>query len=277
MRPRQLALPALAALALAAILVAERRRPLRPHAAPLRREARNLALGALCSAVIQAFETPICHALARRVEARGQGLAQHLPAPSVMRDAAAFLLLDYTMYVWHVLTHKVPALWRLHLVHHVDTELSATTALRFHFVDMMVSLPWRVAQVRLLGASPRAFAAWQNFFFFSVLSHHSNLRLPSHIERRIAYVFTTPRMHGIHHQAARDRTNANWSSGLSLWDRLHRTFRLDVPQTDVPIGVPAYSETLDAEALLGLPFAPQRDAWEPEGHEGVDGPKEIRP
>lgn len=270
MRPRQLILPALGALGFAAVLLAERRRPLRPRDGALRREARNLFLGALCSGVIQTLETPICQALGRRVEARREGLAQRLHIPAAARDALAFLLLDYTMYLWHVLTHRAPVLWRLHLVHHSDLELSATNALRFHMLDMVVSLPWRIAQVRLLGASPRAFAAWQRFFFASVLFHHSNLALPERWERRLARVLTTPRMHGIHHQAAYARSDANWSNGISWWDHLHRTFRFDAAQTDVRIGVPAYPEPMGVEALLRLPFAPQRDAWAPEP-DGADG------
>lgn len=277
MRTRQVILPALAALGFAALLVAERRHPLRPREGGLRREMRNIFMGALCSSVIQALETPICQALARRVEAHRLGLAQHVPAPPAARDAVAFILLDYTTFVWHVLTHKVPLLWRLHLVHHVDLELSATNALRFHMLDMAVSVPWRIAQVRLAGASPRAFAGWQGFFFVSVLFHHSNLRLPEQLERRLARHLTTPRMHGIHHQAVRERTNSNWSSGISWWDHLHGTFRLDVPQAEARTGVPAYPKPMGVERLLRLPFEHQRDAWAPDPavREGVDAGKET--
>ncbi len=173
--------------------------------------------------------------------------------------------MDYTMYVWHVLTHKVPVLWRFHLVHHVDLDLDSTTALRFHAVDMLISIPWRAAQVAVLGTSRRALAAWQGFFFASVLFHHSNLRLPARLERRLAGVLTTPRMHGIHHSAVQDQTDSNWSSGLSLWDHLHGTFRLDVPQRDIRIGVPAYRDPAETRLrpALTMPFRPQRDAWAP--------------
>ncbi len=171
--------------------------------------------------------------------------------------------MDYTMCIWHVLTHKVPVLWRFHLVHHVDLDLDSTTALRFHAVDMLISIPWRAAQVLLLGTSRRALSAWQSFFFASIVFHHSNIRLPPRLERGLARVLTTPRMHGIHHSAVHDQTDSNWSSGLSLWDHLHRTFRLDVPQGQVRIGVPAYRDP--AELRLGpslrLPFRQQRDAW----------------
>ena len=135
-------------LAAGAIFLAERRAPLRRRSqAEPSRTVRNLVMGVLSMAVVAAVEGPVAQRLAKRVEERRQGLAQRLPLPSLARDAAAFLLMDYTIYVWHVLTHKVPALWRLHLVHHIDLDLDASTALRFHAVDMLVSVPWRAAQV----------------------------------------------------------------------------------------------------------------------------------
>ncbi len=257
----------------AATLVGERAVPLRARTRPEPgRILRNLALGSLSMATVALAEGPAVRPLAARALRRRRGLSQRLGLPDWGRDLAAFLLMDYTMYVWHVLTHKVPLLWRLHLVHHVDLDLDASTALRFHAVDMLVSVPWRAAQVTLLGVSPRALRLWQLFFFGSVLFHHSNWRLPSRLERLAALLLTTPRMHGIHHSTVRGETNSNWSSGLSLWDHLHRTFRLDVPQDQVTVGVPGYREPAETglRASLRLPFVRQRDAWTPQpGHEDV--------
>lgn len=264
---RALILPALTALAAAAILVGERRSPLRRQTqTEPPRLVRNLVMGALSMAVVSAVEGPIVQRLAGRAEARRRGLAQRLPAPAWLRDAAAFLAMDYTIYLWHVLTHKVPALWRLHLVHHVDLDMDASTALRFHAVDMLASVPYRAAQVAVLGVSPRALRAWQAFFFLSVLFHHSNLRLPAGLERRLARVLTTPRMHGIHHSTVRSETDSNWSSGLSLWDHLHRTFRLDVPDARVQVGVPAWRDpaAIRLRPSLAMPFVRQPDAWRPQ-------------
>ncbi len=247
-----------------AILVAERRRPLRrrTQAAP-RRELTNLVLGIAASLTISLAETPVVEPLARRAASRRHGLVQRLPLPDWARDVVGVVLMDYTFYVWHVLTHKVPALWRLHLVHHVDLDMDASTALRFHAVDMVVSAPWRFAQVAVIGLSPRGVRLWRAFFFLSILFHHSNIRLPERWERRLARVLTTPRMHGIHHSAVEDQTNSNWSSGLSWWDHLHRTFRLDVDQADIAIGVPAYREPAEValRPALALPFRRQRDDW----------------
>lgn len=226
-----LAGPVLAIAGFAALLLLERRSALRRQTQQEpARVIRNLVMGGLSLAVVAAVEAPLTRRLAATVERRRWGLAQFVPAPPAVRDALAVLGLDYTIYLWHILTHKVPVLWRFHLVHHLDLDMDSTTALRFHAADMLMSLPWRLAQVAMLGASRRALGAWQAFFFASVLFHHSNLRLPLGLERRLARVLTTPRMHGVHHAASRELADLNWSSGLSVWDHLHGTFRLDAGQ-----------------------------------------------
>ena len=261
----EIATAAAVAVGALAILVAERRRPLRRRTqSEPRRELQNLVLGAGCALMVSLAETPVVEPLARRAEAGRRGLVQKLPAPPWARDLLGVVLMDYTFYLWHVLTHKVPALWRLHLVHHVDLDLDASTAVRFHAVDMLVSAPWRYAQVALIGLSPAGVRLWRAFFFLSILFHHSNLRLPERWERRLAWVLTTPRMHGIHHSAVRNETDSNWSSGLSFWDRLHGTFRLDVSQSDITIGVPAYPSAADVAMApsLAMPFRRQRHDWQ---------------
>jgi len=246
------------------LFIAEKRRPLRRRtgAEPVR-TLRNLAMGAMSLGVVRVLQAPVVQPLARRVAQYRLGIAQQLAVPAWTRDAAALLLLDYTIYLWHILTHRVPFLWRFHLVHHADMDLDTTTALRFHAVDMALSIPWRAAQVRICGASPRALQLWQTFFFISVLFHHSNLHLPLWLERMLVRIFTTPRLHGIHHSIVRDETNSNWSSGLSIWDWLHGTLRADVPQDAVTIGVPGYQDPskLTLARSLALPFVVQRDAW----------------
>jgi sterol desaturase/sphingolipid hydroxylase (fatty acid hydroxylase superfamily) len=267
--------------AAAVLFVWEKRRPLRRATQPEpARTLRNLAMGAMSLAVVTLLQSPIVKPLAARVEQRRLGLAQRLPGPAWLRDAAAFLLLDYTIYVWHVLTHEVPILWRFHVVHHVDMDLDTTTALRFHAVDMALSIPWRAAQVGVCGAGPRALQLWQAFFFVSVLFHHSNVRLPLGLERALVRVLTTPRLHGIHHSTVQEETNSNWSSGLSFWDRLHGTLRVDVPQDAITIGVPGYRRPSEVAlgASLALPFVDQRDAWLTADGERIErDPHALRP
>lgn len=240
---------------------------------PLRRQTQqepdrlsgNLVLGGASMIVVAAVEGPLVSRLARRAERNRSGLAQSLRLPKLARDLIAVLAMDYTIYVWHVLTHKVPLLWRLHLVHHIDLDLDSSTALRFHAVDMLVSVPWRAGQVALLGVSERALGWWQTFFFLSVLFHHSNLRLPVGIEALLSRFLTTPRMHGTHHTATHSQTDSNWSSGFSLWDHLHGTFRRDPDRDAAEIGVPAYRDAAETKIVpsLRMPAGPQRDAWQP--------------
>jgi sterol desaturase/sphingolipid hydroxylase (fatty acid hydroxylase superfamily) len=259
-----LAVGAAVAVGALAIVLAERRRPLRVRTQEEPdRTTVNLVMGATCALAMSAAEKPFVDPLARRAERRRSGLVQYLPWPAWARDLAGIVLMDYTFYLWHVLTHKVPVLWRFHLVHHVDLDMDASTALRFHAVDMVISTPWRAMQVAAIGLSPRGLFWWRGFFLLSILFHHSNLRLPERLERLLAYLLTTPRMHGTHHSAVQDETDSNWSSGLSLWDHLHGTFRLDVDQRDVVIGVPAFRDPAGTTLApsLRMPFEPQRNAW----------------
>jgi sterol desaturase/sphingolipid hydroxylase (fatty acid hydroxylase superfamily) len=168
----------------------------------------------------------------------------------------AVVLMDYTLYLWHMLTHRVPALWRFHVVHHADLDLGATTALRFHFGELTISAAWRVAQVLLIGVTPLSLSTWQTLLFVSILFHHSNVRLSDATERRLVRFVVTPRMHGIHHSVVLEETDSNWSSGLTVWDRLHGTLRLDVPQDEIEIGVPSCRdpESVALGRMLALPF-----------------------
>jgi sterol desaturase/sphingolipid hydroxylase (fatty acid hydroxylase superfamily) len=141
-------------------------------------------------------------------------------------------------------------------VHHVDRDLDASTAVRFHFGEMTLSNVFRAAQIAVTGADARALEVWQRVLLISILFHHSNLRLPAEVDRALARVVVTPRMHGIHHSDVQEETDSNWSSLLSWWDWLHRTLRLDVPQEALRIGVPAWRDArrLTIGELTRMPF-----------------------
>ncbi|HYH86263.1 MAG TPA: sterol desaturase family protein [Pyrinomonadaceae bacterium] len=244
--------------------LAERRRPLRRTVEPKgTREARNLAVAVAGAAALQLVERPVVEPLTKLVERRGWGLVKLARLPLWMETALAVVLLDYTLYLWHVLTHRVPFLWRFHVAHHVDLDLDASTALRFHFGELSISTLWRAAQVALIGVSPLSLSVWQTLLLLSVLFHHSNVRLPFEIERKLNLLVVTPRMHGIHHSIVREETDSNWSSGLTVWDWLHGTLRLNVPQDEITIGVPAYrrAEEVTLAEVLKMPFVEQRPTW----------------
>jgi sterol desaturase/sphingolipid hydroxylase (fatty acid hydroxylase superfamily) len=242
----------------------ESRRPLRREGEPkLTRDARNLVVAGIGAISLHLTENPISGWLTARVEQRKIGLLKLVRLPVWLETAIAVLLLDYTLYIWHVLTHKVPFLWRFHIVHHVDLDLDASTALRFHFGELGLSALWRAGQIIVIGISPLAFSIWQTLVLISILFHHSNVRLPIETERRLNLLIVTPRMHGIHHSIVQAETSSNWSSGLTVWDRLHDTLRLNVPQDEIIIGVPAYREPEEVELLkiLAMPFGDQRPTW----------------
>jgi sterol desaturase/sphingolipid hydroxylase (fatty acid hydroxylase superfamily) len=246
------------------LLWSEYLRPLRRRVeAKLPRLARNLAVSVVGAAIVQLVEIPLVMPLSSAVGRRGWGILNLFQLPEWAEVILAVILLDYTLYVWHVLTHRVPLLWRFHLVHHVDLDLDASTALRFHFGELLFSVPWRAAQVIVIGVSPTSYLVWQGLVFFSILFHHSNVALPIKLERWVVRLVVTPRMHGIHHSVVRGETDANWSSGLALWDWLHGTLMLNVPQQEITVGVPAYQDKREVTVgkILLMPFGRQRAAW----------------
>jgi sterol desaturase/sphingolipid hydroxylase (fatty acid hydroxylase superfamily) len=251
--------------AFATLLWLEHWRPLRrPTECQRTRDSRNLALAALSAAVIWLTERPVTSRCTQFVTQHQWGLVQSLALPSWLEVLLAVVLLDYTLYLWHVLTHKVPWLWRVHRVHHADLDLSASTALRFHCAEMIASVPWRVAQIVVIGASPLTLAVWQIGTLLAILFHHANVAVPVAVERWLCRLIVTPRMHGIHHSIVQDETDANWSTIFSWPDSLHRTLKLNVPQQALTIGVPAYREPreLTLWQLIAMPFRRQRPTWQ---------------
>lgn len=255
--------------AFGALVWRELRRPLRASVEPkLRRNVRNLAMAGLSAAAVQIAAAPVLQPLTRTVERRRWGLLRRLDLPVWLEVPLAVVLLDYSLYLWHVLNHRAPFLWRFHRVHHVDLDLDASTALRFHFGELTMATAWNAAEVLLLGITPLTLSVRQTLLMVSILFHHSNAELPEEVERRLVSWIVTPRMHGIHHSIVQEETDSNWSSGLTVWDRLHGTLRLDVPQDEITIGIPAYRDPAEVTLpkIVAMPFGEQRPTWElPEG------------
>ncbi len=240
----------LAVGAFALIYLGERRRPLRkPIELPEISAARNLAIAATAGLAMNFLEKPVTDKLTRLVESKNVGLLKRFRLPKPLETVFAVILLDYTLYVWHVLTHKSDFLWRFHRIHHADLDLTASTGIRFHFGEISISVLFRAGQILLIGVSPKALKIWQNLLFASVFFHHSNLNLPESFERKLQKIIHTPRLHGIHHSSAKSEQDSNWSSGLTVWDFLHGTFRNDVPQNQIRIGISEF----DAVSQVSLP------------------------
>ena len=227
------------------------------------RTARNLAIAGVAGLAVEYAEMPVALRLARLVEKRRWGILKKLSLPAWLEIPLAVLALDYTLYHWHAQCHKNRFLWRFHQPHHADLDMDASTALRFHFGEVTLSVGWRALQVVVIGVSPLAFSVWQTMLVLCILFHHSNVRLAPGTERLLGSFLITPRMHEIHHSNVQEESDSNWSSSFSFWDRIHGTLRLDVPPEQITIGVPAYGEPQDVtlSKVLRMPFAGQRPSW----------------
>lgn len=241
------------------------------RAFPLRRTKRalagrlvvNLTFGIIAFTTVSLIVRPAAEAALGWTDVNNFGLARLEMIPAVLQPIVAILLMDLTFYWWHRLNHRIPLLWRLHNVHHFDPDLDLSTTFRFHFGELAFSSAFRMIQIGLIGPSFTTYLIYEVVFQLGTLFHHSNLRLPIHVERILVRLIVTPRMHGIHHSEIKEETNANYSTVFSFWDRLHHTVRLNVGQDAINIGIPAYTKLQDnslGNSLLS-PFRSQRDYW----------------
>ena len=256
------------------LFVLERFVPLRTaRQALIPRMLVNLFISALAFGAAAAFVQPTVATTLQVVSGRRFGLIYLMDLPAPVQFVIGFLLMDLMFYYWHRANHKIPFLWRFHNVHHIDPDLDASTAFRFHFGEVAISAGFRVVQIALIGVAPLTFAIYELVFQANTLFQHSNVRLPIRIERLLNKILVTPRMHGIHHSGILCETNSNYSVVFPWWDRLHRTLRLNIPQSRIVIGIPGYAAAADnrlGNALL-LPFVRQRSYWQ-----SVDGTKVQR-
>jgi sterol desaturase/sphingolipid hydroxylase (fatty acid hydroxylase superfamily) len=223
----------------------------------------NLGMSALVFLIAAAVVRPAALGALNWSAQKPFGLGHVFHLPAAAQFILSFLWMDLTFYWWHVANHYVPFLWRFHNVHHIDPDLDVSTGFRFHFGEVAMSAAFRAIQVAVIGISAPAFAAYEIVFQANTLFHHSNLRLPIRLERWLNKILVTPRMHGIHHSQRQRETNSNYGVVFPWWDRLHRTLGLNVPQSEIKIGVPGYARPEDNRFInvLLMPFRKQREYW----------------
>jgi sterol desaturase/sphingolipid hydroxylase (fatty acid hydroxylase superfamily) len=232
----------------------------RPRRAPAwtRRErwATNLGLTALNTILVRITVGGIAYAAAVFAMEREMGLLHWVALPSWAAAVVTLLALDFAIYLQHVMVHAVPALWRLHRVHHADVGVDASTGLRFHPVEIFLSLGLKAAVVVLLGATPWAVIAFEAILNASSIFNHSNVAMPERTDHRLRRLIVTPDMHRIHHSTREVETNSNFGFSLSWWDRLCGTYRAEpaLGQTRMDIGLSEYRTPLRLGRLLLLPF-----------------------
>ncbi|MFW8596259.1 sterol desaturase family protein [Cribrihabitans neustonicus] len=193
-----------------------------------RRWVTNLSISVLNTAVLRllAFGLPLLAAgAALDAAARGAGLFNRVDWPGWLEVLLAVLVLDFAIWLQHLITHKVPLLWRLHRVHHADRDMDVTTAVRFHPVEIALSMLVKIGLVYLLGASLVAVVLFEILLSGTALFTHANLRLPARADGWLRLVLVTPDMHRVHHSVLRAEHDSNYGFALSLWDRLFGTYR----------------------------------------------------
>ena len=189
------------------------------------------------------------------------GLLHILPLGPLSTVIVAVVLLDLWQYVWHRLNHQVPFLWRFHAVHHSDREMDATSGVRFHTGEILLSGVARLAVLPLLGLTVGQVLVYETVVLPVVLFHHSNIRLAHRVDRSLRWLIVTPWMHWVHHSDYQPETDSNYSSLLSLWDRLFGTFRLREDPRTITLGLDGerYREWSSFSGMLAMPFRAGRE------------------
>ncbi|MFY0659033.1 MAG: sterol desaturase family protein [Shimia sp.] len=157
-------------------------------------------------------------------QSNGWGLFNILGLPIAIEFVLAILILDFAIWLQHLITHKIPLLWRLHRVHHADPDFDITTAIRFHPVEIALSMGLKITLIYLLGPAAIAVLVFEILLNGTALFNHANIRLPAKIDHLIRLVLVTPDMHRVHHSVHRDEHDSNYGFALSIWDRALGTY-----------------------------------------------------
>lgn len=236
------------------------------------RWASNLAIAILNSAIVRLLFPAAAVGMAALAEIEGWGLFGYLPLPGWLTVMVSLVMLDLLIWLQHVVFHAVPWLWRLHRVHHADLEVDVTTGVRFHPVEIVLSMAIKMAAVTLLGAPVLAVVTFEVLLNASSLFNHSNVRIPGHIDRILRLVVVTPDMHRVHHSLRHDETRNNFGFNLPWWDHLFGTYRAQ-PHDDhrsMSLGIEAIRDRRTCSwlpGMLAIPFLPAASPQdEPDTH-----------
>jgi sterol desaturase/sphingolipid hydroxylase (fatty acid hydroxylase superfamily) len=250
---------AMFAAVFAVMAAAEVLAPRRPQTiGRVQRWPSNLAIVAVDAALVRLVFPLSATAFALLVEARGFGLLNAWALPAWLAVPAAVIVLDLVIYLQHVLFHAVPALWRLHRMHHADLEFDVTTGARFHPIEIVLSLIIKLAAIAALGAPALAVLLFEVLLNATATFNHANVRLPEVLDRRLRWLVVTPDMHRVHHSVVMAETNSNFGFNLPWWDRLLGTYKEEpaAGQLGMVIGIDSIREPSEQrlDRMLTQPF-----------------------
>jgi len=218
----------------------------------------NIGLALLNMLVIRVTVGSIAYLSANNAIEQQWGLFNYFSVTNPLSFVFTLLLLDMSIYFQHRIAHKWRPLWRLHQVHHTDLDFDATTAIRFHPLEILFSLAVKVAIIYVIGADPFAVIAFEIILNGSATFNHSNINLPLKLDRILRWLIVTPDMHRIHHSTVQHEMDSNYGFSISCWDRLFRSYTKNPqqPQTDFKLGLSHLRdpEQINFIKLLSLPF-----------------------
>ena len=227
-----------------------------PTVSKARRWLTNIPLSLVNGAIYQVVFAALILRLFAHVEQQGLGLLNLWPPAAWQKVVLGILVLDFSIYLWHLLNHVVPFLWRFHRVHHSDLNMDVATANRFHIGEFLVSGLVRLAAIYTFGIPILAYILFEILVNLSIQFHHSSIRLPVNFERLWMLLFVPPLLHRIHHSVRINERDSNYGVLFSLWDRLLGTLRYDVGQEGIVIGIGSHRqfEELGFWQMLAMPF-----------------------
>lgn len=227
-----------------------------PVESKFRRWVKNLSLAAGNTAVLSISVSAYLLWLVQYVNINKIGILSDFGVGGTWNILVTFVLFDFLTYIWHMFNHTLPFLWRFHKMHHTDLDLDVSTASRFHIGELLFSAVFKGALIYLFGPNLMAFILFESAVVTAAQFHHSNIRIPSKAEGCVWYFFVVPSMHRIHHSIIGREVNSNFSTIFSFWDRIAKTFRNDVVQERIIIGLEQYrnSTELTMPKLLTMPF-----------------------
>ncbi len=198
------------------------RRKLRPVKG--KRWFTNIAIIIIDSVVIKVLFKTAAIGVAYWAIANGYGLFNMIDVPYWVAFGISFVVLDFAIWISHVASHKVPMFWRIHRMHHSDIDIDASTAIRFHPIEIALSMVWKFLIVILLGAPVMAVLVFEMVLNGGALFNHSNTKLPLWFDKILRVLIVTPDMHRVHHSVIRSEHDSNYGFNLSIWDRIFSTY-----------------------------------------------------
>ena len=220
----------------------------------------NLGLVVLNTVLLRLMFPLAAVGMAAFCAANGWGLLNHFQVPFVVALPVAVITMDFVIWLQHVMVHAVPALWRLHQVHHADPDYDLTTGARFHPIEIVLSMLVKFASITVLGPPVVAVVVFEVLLNATAIFNHGNIRLPAALDRVLRWFVVTPDMHRVHHSVEDDETNSNFGFNLPWWDRLFGTYRAQprAGHDRITIGIHGHSDPREVARLPGMLLMPFR-------------------